>query len=116
MELKQDDSTKTYLSPVQIAFYNKQIKKLILELGEKLYHNIKELIKQKVDLGILNLRKELPKKLSGKILNYLVVGEDEDLSPGICKRFTLIRDLTGIEIKAFTCEYDGTLKVSDKLD
>lgn len=116
MELKQDDSTKTYLSPVQIAFYNKQIKKLILELGEKLYHNIKELIKQKVDLGILNLRKELPKKLSGQILNYLVVGEDEELSPEICKRFKLIRDLTGIEIKAFTCEYDGTLKVSDKLD
>mgnify|MGYP003418820409 FL=1 len=27
MELKQDDSTKTYLSPVQIAFYNKQMKK-----------------------------------------------------------------------------------------
>jgi len=116
MELKQDDPTKTYLSPIQIAFYNKQVKKLIRELGGTLYKSIKELIEQKMELGILNISKPIPETLSGRILNYLVVGEDYKLSAEICRRFKVIRELTGIEIKAFTCDPDGTLKVSDKLD
>lgn len=116
MELKQDDTIKTYLSPLQIAFYNKQITKLMHELGDALYQNIRELIEQKKELGILNMHKALPNKLSGRILNYLIVGEDTELSPEICSRFKSIRDLVGLEITAFTCELNGTLKVSEKLN
>lgn len=118
MELKQDDPTKTYLSPLQIAYYNLQLTQLIQDIGlDNLYSNIKEMIEQKSSLGILNISRPLPEKLSGNILNYLIVGDEEDLSDEICRRFHIIRKLVGLEIKAYTCQSntDGTLKDSIKL-
>ena len=115
MELKQDDPVKTYLSPLQIAYYNKQLNKLKDELKEKLYQIIKEMIEQKKDLGILNIPKALPNKFSGRILNYPIVGEEERLSTTICNRFKKIRDIVGLEIEVFTCDQDGQLKPSEKL-
>lgn len=115
MELKQDDPVKTYLSPLQIAYYNKQLNKLKDELKEKLYQIIKKMIEQKKDLGILNIPKALPDKFSGRILNYLIVGEEDRLSTTVCNRFKKIRDIVGLEIEVFTCDQDGQLKPSEKL-
>ena len=115
MELKQDDPVKTYLSPLQIAYYNKQLNKLKDELKEKLYQIIKEMIEQKKELGILNIPKALPDKFSGRILNYLIVGEEDSLSTTVCNRFKKIRDIVGLEIEVFTCDQDGQLKPSEKL-
>lgn len=115
MELKQDDPVKTYLSPLQIAYYNKQLNKLKDELKEKLYQIIKEMIEQKKELGILNIPKALPDKFSGRILNYLIVGEEDRLSTTVCNRFKKIRDIVGLEIEVFTCDQDGQLKPSEKL-
>ena len=115
MELKQDDPVKTYLSPLQIAYYNKQLNKLKDELKENLYQIIKEMIEQKKDLGILNIPKALPDKFSGRILNYLIVGEEDRLSTTVCNRFKKIRDIVGLEIEVFTCDQDGQLKPSEKL-
>ena len=115
MELKQDDTVKTYLSPLQIAYYNKQLNKLKDELKEKLYQIIKEMIEQKKELGILNIPKALPDKFSGRILNYLIVGEEDRLSTTVCNRFKKIRDIVGLEIEVFTCDQDGQLKPSEKL-
>lgn len=118
MELKQKDPTKTYLSPLQIAYYNLQLTQLIQDIGlDNLYNNIKGMIEQKSSLGILNISRPLPEKLSGNILNYLIVGDEEDLSDEICRRFDIIREKVGLEIKAYTCQSttDGTLKDSIKL-
>ena len=115
MELKQDDPVKTYLSPLQIAYYNKQLNKLKDELKENLYQIIKEMIEQKKELGILNIPKALPDKFSGRILNYLIVGEEDRLSTTVCNRFKKIRDIVGLEIEVFTCDQDGQLKPSEKL-
>lgn len=115
MEVKQDDSVKTYLSPLQIAFYNKQLNKLKEELKEELYQNIKEMIEQKRDLGILNIPKALPDKFSGRILNYLIVGEEDKLSMTVCNRFKKIRDIVGLDIEVFTCDSNGQLIPSENL-
>lgn len=118
MELKQNDPTKTYLSPIQIAYYNEQFKKLLDKITpEKLYENIKGMIEQKIDLGVLRIpnNRQLPEKLSGKILNYLIVGEDQELSPEICDRYRKIREVVGLDIKSRTCKPDGTLIESEKL-
>ena len=116
MELKQDDPTKTYLSPLQIAYYNLQLTQLIQDIGlDNLYRNIKEMIEQKRSIGIINVSRPLPEKFSGRILNYLIVGEEDRLSTTVCNRFKKIRDIVGIEIKVFTCDQDGQLKPSEKL-
>lgn len=118
MELKQNAPTKTYLSPIQIAYYNEQFKKLLDKITpEKLYENIKGMIEQKIDLGVLRIpnNRQLPEKLSGKILNYLIVGEDQELSPEICDRYRKIREVVGLDIKSCTCKLDGTLIESEKL-
>lgn len=117
MELKEDDSQKTYLSPVQIGYYNRQFKKLLSELPD-LYMGIKRMIQQKIDLKILNIPKGkvLPNSLSGKIENYLIVGNDSTLSPEICRKFKLFKEYFLPELKAFTCLEDGTLILSKRLD
>ena len=121
MELKQNDPTKTYLSPIQIAYYNEQFKKLLDKITpEKLYENIKGMIEQKIDLGVLRIpnNRQLPEKLSGKILNYLIVGDDRDLSPEICDRYKKIREVVELDIEAYTCidKQNGTLIKSKKLN
>ncbi len=116
MELKQDDPVKTYLSPLQIAYYNKQLNKLKDEMKEELYQNIKMMIEQKRDLGILNIPRDIPEKFSGRILNYLIVGEEDKLSRTVCNRFKRIRNIVGLEIEAFTCDAEGKLIPSQKLN
>lgn len=117
MELKEKDPTKTYLSPIQIGYYNRQFKKLLSEIPD-IYNGIKQMIQQKIDLNILHIPegKSLPDKLSGIIENYLIVGDDSPLSPEICRRFRLFRANFLPNLKAYSCTGDGTLVLSKKLE
>ncbi len=117
MELKQDDSQKTSLSPIQVRFYNAQFDKLLNE-NKDVSTNIMKMVRQKVDLGIVNIPKgrSLPQKLSGKIETCVIVGEEAGLSNTICNRFRFVRKLFLPEMKAYTCKSDGTLIVSKKLE
>lgn len=117
MELKQDDPVKTYLSPVQVSYYHKQFTKLINELPD-LYNNILSMIEQKVQLGLITIPegKVLPTKLSGRILGYLIVGEDEPLSKEVCRKYKDIRRIILPEMEAYTCDEYGSLLRSKKLD
>lgn len=117
MELKEDDPSATYKSPVQIGYYNRQFNKLLSELPN-LYDGIKEMIQQKIDLKILSIPegKKLPDKLSGNIRNYLIVGNDSSLSPEICRRFRMFREYFLPSMRAFTCDTNGSLVISNKLE
>lgn len=117
MELKQDDSTKTYLSPIQVRFYYEQFKKLMKE-DKDLSSNIMMMVQQKVDLGIIIIPKgkTLPQKLSGNIYTYVIVGEEGGLSSTICNRFRFVRDIFLPDMKAFRCEQDGTITISKNLE
>jgi hypothetical protein len=110
MELKQDDPTKTYLSPIQVRYYYEQFQKLMSE-DKKLSDNILQMVIQKVNLGIINIPKGkiLPQKLSGNVLTCVIVGEEGGLSETICERFRFIRDIFLPKMKAFSCKQDGTL-------
>lgn len=117
MELKQNDPTKTYLSPVQVSFYHKQFAKLIDELPG-LYKDIIAMINQKVKLGLITIPqgRELPSRLSGRIKEYLIVGEDKPLSKEICRRYKEFRHFLLPELEAYTCDEYGSLLRSKKLD
>ena len=116
MELKEADPQKTYMSPIQIGYYNRQFKKLLDEIPD-LYEGIKKMVQQKIDMGILELPKgkQLPEKLSGTILNYLIVGNDTTLSPEVCRRFKLFKEFFMPGMRAYTCTLDGSLVPSKKL-
>ena len=115
MELKQNDPTKTYLSPFQICYYKKQFEKLQDELPD-LYEKMKRMIEQKRQLGILHFptKFSLPSKLSKKIKYYLIVGE-ENMSDEICRRYKIIKNVVLPELEVFTCDKYGTLISSEKL-
>lgn len=116
MEVKQDDPQKTYLSPIQVRFYDEQFHKLLKE-NKDISDNIMKMVQQKVDMGIINVPKErsLPQILSGKIETCVIVGEEESLSPTICDRFRVVRKIFLPNMKSYTCKSDGTLVKSNKL-
>ena len=116
MELKQDDSLKTSLSPIQVRFYDEQFHKLLKE-NKDISDNIMKMVQQKVDMGIINVPKgrSLPQKLSGQIETCVIVGEEKSLSPTICDRFRVVRKIFLPNMKSYTCESDGTLVKSNKL-
>lgn len=114
MELKQNDPQKTYLSPVQVGYYYRQFSKLLKEDDGQLYRNIKKMIQQKIEMGLINLPvgKKLPEKLSGKVKSCVIVGEDK-FSETIIQRYQLARQHFLPEMKAYTCTEDGTLRQSE---
>lgn len=116
MELKQNDSQKTSLSPIQVRFYDEQFHKLLKE-NKDISDNIMKMVQQKVDMGIINVPKgrSLPQKLSGKIETCVIVGEEKSLSPTICDRFRVVRKIFLPNMESYTCESDGTLIESKKL-
>ena len=117
MELKQDDPSLTALSPIQVRFYNEQFQKLLKE-NKDISDNIMKMVQQKVELGIIKIPKgrSLPQKLSEKLKTCVIVGEYERLSSTICNRFRFVRDIFLPDMKAYTCEPDGTLVISKKLE
>ena len=118
MELKQNDPTKTALSPIQTSYYYLQFQKLARE-DDKLYQRIKAMIEQKIDYGLIgsSYKNKIPLKLSGRIIPCVIVGEDNRLSETICERYRFIRDLFLPEMKAYTyIREEGTLVTSEKLE
>jgi hypothetical protein len=117
MELKQDDPGKTALSPVQTAFYYKQLSKL-LSSDNFLYEHIKTIVEQKINMGLISksFLKYFPAKLSGKIIPCVIDGEDSRLSKTICERYRFTRDIFLPSMKTFTCDETGTLIASRKLE
>ena len=115
MELKQNDPQKTYLSPIQISFYKQQFTKLFREYD--LNDSIFRMIEQKIDLGIIQLPtgRTLPQKLSGRILSYIIVGEEDDLSQEVCRRYSLVKSVFDPSIEQYTCTKHGTLIPCRKL-
>ncbi|MBR1378156.1 MAG: hypothetical protein IJ557_03400 [Bacteroidaceae bacterium] len=116
MEVKQNDLQKTYLSPIQVRFYDEQFHKLLKE-NKDISDNIMKMVQQKVDMGIINVPKgrSLPQKLSGKIETCVIVGEEKSLLPTTCDRFRVVRKIFLPNMKSYTCESDGTLVKSNKL-
>ncbi len=112
LELKQDDEQKTALSPIQTHFYKKQFEKLLKEDESSLFESVINMVQQKIDLRIINIPsgRQLPKQFSGKIIPCVVVGE-KTLSPELCNRYKIARDIFLPEMKAYTCAEvgDGTL-------
>lgn len=116
MEVKQNAPQKTYLSPIQVRFYDEQFHKLLKE-NKDISDNIMKMVQQKVDMGIIIVPegRSLPQELSGKIETCVIVGEEESLSPTICDRFRVVRKIFLPNMKSYTCESDGTLVKSNKL-
>ena len=123
MELKQNDPQKTALSPFQTAYYQMQLEKLIKEDAE-FYENIRKMLEQKMELGLIDKCFKIPEKLTGKIIPCVIVGEEYDskgkrlLSPEQCNRFELAREIALPEMKAYTCTSatDGTIIESKLLN
>lgn len=112
LELKQDDEQKTALSPIQTCFYKKQFEKLLKEGECSLFESVMKMVQQKIDLSIINIPsgRQLPKQFSGQIISCVIVGE-KTLSPELCNRYKIARDIFLPEMKAYTCAgvEDGTL-------
>lgn len=117
MEVKQDDPSKTSLSPIQTAFYYKQLIKL-LSSDNFLYEHIKTMVEQKINMGLISksFLKYFPTKLSGNIIPCVINGEDSRLSKKICERYRFTKGIFIPYMKAFTCDEKGTLLTSKKLE
>lgn len=114
MELKQNDPSKTALSPIQVYFYYKQFKKL-LEEDQELYKKIKDMVEQKRNIGIISpifdeKNKKFPDKLSGKIVPCVIIGENKRLSNEIRERYEFAKKIFLPELETYICEEDGSLK------
>lgn len=114
MELKQNAPSKTALSPIQVYFYYKQLKKL-LEEDQELYKKIIDMVMQKMDMGIISpiFKKKLPVKLSGKIVPCVIIGECKGFSKTMCERYELTKKIFLPELETYICEKDGTIKKTD---
>ena len=109
--------------PMQVRYYIEQLKKAINDkyFNAEFFDSITKIVEQKQRLGILSLPAKwtMPKRLSGKIIPYLIVGSMDDqpfLSKPMKKRFDGVRkhfndDKFPLQVKvcANASEYDGTL-------
>lgn len=114
LELKQDDPAKTALSPVQVYFYYLQFKKLLENNKTQLYSAIKTMVEQKMKYALIH-QFEMPNNLSGEIIPCVIVGEENGLSQVFCERYSMAKNHFLPNMKAYTCEKDGSLVISSKL-
>lgn len=115
MELKQNDPSKTALSPIQVCFYYRQLEKFLKSNQGDVYKSIKSMVKQKQKLGLIHSDFTFPNKLSGNIVPCVIVGEEGGLSDEMCKRYSEAKGKFLSNLKAYTCDKDGTLINSGKL-
>lgn len=109
MELKQNDPSKTALSPIQVCFYYRQLGKFLKSNLGDVYKSIKSMVKQKQKLGLIHSNFTFPNKLSGNIVPCVIVGEESKLSDEMCTRFSLAKKTFLPWMKAYSCVEDGTL-------
>lgn len=115
MELKQNDPSKTALSPIQVCFYYRQLEKFLKSNLDDVYTSIKSLVEQKQKLGLVHSNFTFPNKLSGNIVPCVIVGEEGGLSDEMCKRYSEAKGKFLSNLKAYTCDKYGTLINSGKL-
>lgn len=109
LELKRyEDTSKIALSPVQVGKYVDLTENYLSKYKTDFEKNVLEMVKQKVGLGILIPKFDIPKKISGRILPAVVVGGNP--SEKAMERFKIARDEVGkADIKLYTCNNDGEL-------
>lgn len=118
IELKHAKNTLgVSLSPLQVNKYSDLLSKYLDEregLNKKDFEEVVlNMIAQKIELGILNPKWKIPKKLSGTILRYVVCGSrniEKYPTKEAKRRFCEVRSaVKNEEIKLFVCDYDGNL-------
>lgn len=108
LELKQSgDTQKIYLSPLQVEKYADMTKALLEDYSDTFFEVLKEMVKQKKRIGIMNPVWNMPQSLSGKIKTAVVVGGDSSLEAK--RKYKLVRDIVGRKTPFYTCNNDGTL-------
>ena len=108
LELKRyEDYKKVYLSPLQAGKYDDLTKEYARRYPENFSKNVISMVSQKVKMGILCPKWEIPSAISGKIYPAVVVGDN--VSFEVQRRFGIARDAVGKDIPLYTCDDDGTL-------
>ena len=109
LELKRyEDTSKIALSPVQVGKYVDLTENYLSKYKTDFEKNVLEMVKQKVNLGILIPKFDIPKKISGRIIPAVVVGGNP--TEKAKERFVIARDMVKKpNIKLYTCSSDGEL-------
>ncbi|MBP5722910.1 MAG: hypothetical protein J6X18_04980 [Bacteroidales bacterium] len=109
LELKRyEDTSKIALSPVQVGKYVDLTENYLSKYKTDFEKNVLEMVRQKVDLGILVPKFDIPKKISGRIIPAVVVGGNPTETAK--ERFIIARDMVKKpNIKLYTCSNDGEL-------
>ncbi|MCR4800451.1 MAG: hypothetical protein K5860_08100 [Bacteroidales bacterium] len=109
LELKKYEATpKIALSPVQVGKYVDLTENYLSKYKTDFEKNVLEMVKQKVGLGILIPKFDIPKKISGRIIPAVVVGGNPTETAK--ERFIIARDMVKKpNIKLYTCSNDGEL-------
>ena len=108
LELKRyEDTTKIYLSPIQAGKYVDLTTEYVKRFYDDFCHNVLYMVAQKIRMGILKPKWEMPTKLSGKIIPAVVVGGNP--SKEAKKRFIIVREAVKKDITLYTCDEQGKL-------
>lgn len=109
LELKSNNATKTYLSPLQAGKYEDIIRMYMDEFYEDFNRAVHEMIEQKKRMNIIKPAWNIPEKLSGRIKTSVIVGGSA--SKEVKERYKIVRSIVGKDIPYYECEEDGTLKL-----
>ena len=108
LELKRyEDTTKIYLSPIQAGKYDDLTTEYVKRFYDDFCHNVLDMVAQKIRMGILKPKWEIPTKLSGKIVPAVVVGGKP--SEEAKNRFKIVREAVNKDITLYTCDEQGNL-------
>ena len=108
LELKRsNDTQKIYLSPLQVEKYADMTKGLLDGYSDIFFKILKDMVKQKKRIGIINPAWTMPQRLSGKIKTAVVVGGNA--SSEAKRKYKLVRDILGKNTPYCTCDNSGTI-------
>ena len=108
LELKRhEDTTKIFLSPLQAGKYDDLTKEYVNRYYDDFNTNVVEMVKQKVDMGILKPQWEIPPKITGNIIPAVVVGGQPSRTAK--ERFEIVRKAVGKEIPLYLCDEKGQI-------
>lgn len=102
LELKRhEDTQKIYLSPIQAGKYYDLTRQYMDSYPIEFNDSIIKMVKQKVNLGILKPKFELPDKLSGVLKAAVVVGGEP--SQTARNNYKIVREKVGLDIPIYKC-------------
>jgi len=112
MELKQNDPTKTYFSPLQVNYYVLQLEKFLRDNREAFCNTIRTMLLQKQRMGLIRLPQEwiLPESMAANVRSCVIVGDHTGISTEISRRFNVFRSSILPSLETFDTEPDGTIK------